>query len=112
MNVIWIVSDTVRRDAIGAYGLRKMHTPAIDSLAAKGTLFDRHYIAAFPTMPARADFMTGRWTMSFMGWEPLPKGEGKSRNKGPWRVPSDRGSPFRGLSETGGLAPALFLCSG
>ena len=24
-------------------------------------------------MPARADHMTGRWTMSFMGWEPLPQ---------------------------------------
>jgi len=24
-------------------------------------------------MPARADYLTGRWTGSFMGWEPLPK---------------------------------------
>lgn len=75
MNVIWIVSDTVRCDALGAYGNGVIRTPAIDTLAAKGTRFDRHYIAAFPTMPARADFMTGRWTMSFMGWEPLPKNE-------------------------------------
>jgi arylsulfatase A-like enzyme len=75
MNVIWIVADTVRRDAVGAYGNKRMHTPALDALAAKSVRFDRHYVAAFPTMPARADFMTGRWTMSFMGWEPLPKGE-------------------------------------
>jgi arylsulfatase A-like enzyme len=26
-------------------------------------------------MPARADFLTGRWTMSFMQWEPLPRNE-------------------------------------
>ena len=25
-------------------------------------------------MPTRADHQTGRWTMSFMGWEPLPSG--------------------------------------
>ncbi len=75
MNVIWIVSDTVRRDAVGAYGNEKMYTPALNTLASKSVRFNRHYVAAFPTMPARADFMTGRWTMSFIGWEPLPKSE-------------------------------------
>jgi len=35
--------------------------------------FDRHYIASFPTMPARADYFTGRWTGSFMDWESLPR---------------------------------------
>jgi len=75
MNVIWIVADTVRRDAVGAYGNEKMHTPSLDALATKSVRFNRHYIASFPTMPARADFMTGRWTMSFMQWEPLPKDE-------------------------------------
>ena len=73
MNVIWIVSDTFRQDHVGAYGKRPdIITPSLDSLAAKSVRFDRHYASAFPTMPARADFATGRWTMSFMGWEPLP----------------------------------------
>lgn len=71
MNVIWIVADTFRKDHLGAYGHPYIKTPALDSLASKGTRFDRHYIAAFPTMPTRADHMTGRWTMSFMRWEPL-----------------------------------------
>ncbi len=75
MNVIWIVADTVRTDAVAAYGNKKIHTPALDALAARGVRFDRHYIASFPTMPARADFMTGRWTMSYMQWEPLPHDE-------------------------------------
>jgi len=73
MNVIWVVSDTLRRDAVGAYGNDKMHTPSMDAFAAKSVRFDRHYIAAFPTMPTRADYLTGRWTMSFMQWEPLPR---------------------------------------
>ncbi len=74
MNVIWIVSDTVRRKDVGVYGNKKMRTPSIDALAAKSMRFDRHYAASFPTMPARADFMTGRWTLSFMQWTPIPPG--------------------------------------
>ncbi len=75
MNVIWIVSDTLRRNDIGAYGNRQIHTPSIDALAAKSVRFNRHYAASFPTMPTRADFMTGRWTLSFMQWTPIPPGE-------------------------------------
>ena len=74
MNVIWIVTDTLRRDHIGAYGNPVVRTPALDELAARSVRFDRHYASGFPTMPARADYATGRWTISFMGWEPLPKG--------------------------------------
>ena len=73
MNVIWITADTVRQDHVGAYGNKVIHTPALDALAAKSVRFDRYYAAAFPTMPARADHHTGRWTMSFMGWGPLPE---------------------------------------
>ena len=74
MNVIWIVSDTFRRDHVGAYGNQWIHTPSIDALAASSVRFDSHYSAGFPTMPTRADHQTGRWTMSFMGWQPLPAG--------------------------------------
>ena len=74
MNVIWVVSDTFRRDHVGAYGNRWIHTPSIDALAAGAVRFDSHYSAGFPTMPTRADHQTGRWTMSFMGWQPLPTG--------------------------------------
>ena len=76
MNVIWIVADTFRRDHLGAYGVDFIHTPALDYLASRSVRFDRHYAAAFPTMPTRADHFTGRWTMSFMGWEPFADGVG------------------------------------
>lgn len=75
MSVIWMIADTLRRDHIGAYGNKIIHTPSLDALAAKSVRFDRYYAASFPTMPARADYMTGRWTVAFMQWEPLPKGE-------------------------------------
>ena len=74
MNVIWIVSDTFRRDHVGAYGNPHIRTPSLDRLAAESVRFDAHYSAGFPTMPTRADHQTGRWTMSFMGWQPLPAG--------------------------------------
>lgn len=75
MNVIWIIADSVRRGDIGVYGNKSVHTPSIDDLAAKSSRFDRHYAASFPTMPTRADFMTGRWTLSFMQWTPIPQEE-------------------------------------
>ncbi len=71
MNVIWIVTDTFRRDHLGAYGNDYIHTPTLDALAASSVRFDTHYATAFPTMSTRADHFTGRWTMSFMGWQPF-----------------------------------------
>ena len=75
MNVIWIVADTFRQDHVGVYGkMPGIHTPSLDALAGRGVRFDRHYAGGFPTMPTRADHATGRWTASFMTWEPLPDG--------------------------------------
>ena len=45
MNVIWIVADTFRRDHLGAYGNKLIHTPGLDDLATKSVRFDRHYAA-------------------------------------------------------------------
>jgi len=75
MNVIWIVSDTFRRDHLGCYGNNVIRTPSLDALAEKSVRFERYYAADFPTMPTRADHLTGRWTGCFMKWEPLPADE-------------------------------------
>jgi arylsulfatase A-like enzyme len=72
MNLIWIISDTLRIKDVGFYGNKKIQTPAMDALGAKSVAFNRHYIASFPTMPTRADFFTGRWTGTFLEWGPLP----------------------------------------
>jgi len=74
MNVIWIISDTLRCDHLGCYGNPDIHTPSLDTLAERSVRFGRHYIASFPTMPTRADYYTGRWTGTFFpGWAPLPR---------------------------------------
>jgi arylsulfatase A-like enzyme len=74
MNLIWIISDTLRLKDVGYYGNKKIKTPTIDALGAKSVGFNKHYCASFPTMPARADFFTGRWTGCFMEWGPLLPG--------------------------------------
>ena len=71
-NIIVIVSDTFRRDHLGAYGNEWIRTPALDRLAQRAMVFDGHHIGSFPTMPARADLLTGRLSLSFMTWAPLP----------------------------------------
>jgi arylsulfatase A-like enzyme len=67
-----IVSDTFRRDHLGAYGNAAIRTPYLDSFARSAVMFDHHVISSFPTMPARADILTGTFSYTHMGWEPLP----------------------------------------
>lgn len=71
-NIVFVVSDTFRRDHVGAYGNAAIRTPNLDRLAGEAVVFDKHLVSSFPTMPARADFLTGRLAYTFMGWEPLP----------------------------------------
>jgi arylsulfatase A-like enzyme len=72
-NLVLVVSDTFRRDHLGAYGNEAIRTPNLDRLASQAAVFDYHLAASFPTMPARADLLSGRFSFAFMGWEPLPR---------------------------------------
>ena len=71
-NVVVIVSDTFRSDHLGAYGNQSIKTPNLDAFARSSVVFDQHRVSSFPTMPARADILTGTFAYTFMGWEPLP----------------------------------------
>jgi arylsulfatase A-like enzyme len=71
-NFVIIVSDTFRRDHSGAYGNPSIRTPYLDEFARSSVVFDHHLLSSFPTMPARADLLTGTFSYTFMGWEPLP----------------------------------------
>ncbi|MGQ9731562.1 MAG: sulfatase [Candidatus Zipacnadales bacterium] len=59
MRVILVNADTFRRDHLGAYGNKWIRTPNLDTLAAESTLFERHYIGSFPTVPNRRDTFLG-----------------------------------------------------
>jgi arylsulfatase A-like enzyme len=38
-------------------------------------VFERCYASSFPTMPARADLLTGKYAFTSLGWAPLPPEE-------------------------------------
>lgn len=71
MNVILIISDTLRRDFLGCYGNAWIHTPYIDRFARDAIRFDRAYCSSYGTVLCRNDIMTGRWTCTYKQWGPL-----------------------------------------
>ena len=58
-NVLFVITDQQRADHVGFGGNRVLETPAIDRIAAAGTVFDRAYVANPICMPNRT-------------WTPLP----------------------------------------
>ena len=59
-NFLFVVTDQHRADHLGCYGNQIVKTPNIDGIAAKGTSWDRFYVANPICMPNRASIMTGR----------------------------------------------------
>ena len=63
-NILFIMCDQLRFDYLSCYGHLKLHTPNIDSLAARGVRFDNAYCQAPLCGPSRASFYTGRYISS------------------------------------------------
>ena len=59
-NYLFIVTDQLRADHLGCYDNSVVKTPNIDSLAARGTRFDRFYVANPICMCNRASILTSR----------------------------------------------------
>ncbi|MDE0636033.1 MAG: sulfatase-like hydrolase/transferase [Candidatus Poribacteria bacterium] len=57
-NVLFIMVDDLR-PMLGCYGHAEMHTPNIDSLAQRGTLFNRAYCQYPLCSPSRTSMITG-----------------------------------------------------
>lgn len=59
-NVIWIIADQLRAQALSAAYDPNVRTPNIDNLALNGVVFD-HAVSSFPICcPFRATLLTGR----------------------------------------------------
>jgi arylsulfatase len=63
-NVLLIMTDQHRKDAIGAYGNRVIRTPHLDALAAGGVRFENCWVQHAACMPSRACIFTGRYPMA------------------------------------------------
>ncbi len=58
-NLLLITLDTTRADHLGCYGYTNALTPALDSLAKNGVLFEQAYTPAPITLPAHTTMLTG-----------------------------------------------------
>ncbi len=63
-NFILFVTDQHRADYLGCMGHPVLQTPNIDAMAAKGTVWDRFYVASPVCMPNRSSLMTCRMPSS------------------------------------------------
>ncbi|MGH3094505.1 MAG: sulfatase-like hydrolase/transferase [Streptosporangiales bacterium] len=58
-NILFVMTDQHRVDTLGCYGNPHVRTPALDGLAADGTVFDNCFTPSAICTPARASLLTG-----------------------------------------------------
>jgi arylsulfatase A-like enzyme len=63
-NIVLIMADQLRRDAVGAYGSTGARTPNLDRFADGAVAFDRYYCTTPLCVPARCTIDTGRYSHS------------------------------------------------
>ncbi|MFS0726662.1 sulfatase [Paenibacillus sp. 1P07SE] len=61
LNLLLIITDQHRADAMGAYGNKDILTPNLDRLAASGVRYERAYAESPECCPARAMIFSGKW---------------------------------------------------
>ncbi|WP_105614191.1 sulfatase-like hydrolase/transferase [Vallitalea okinawensis] len=67
-QVVFIMTDTQRKDMLGCYGNPDMKTPALDALASKGMRFEKAYTCQPVCGPARSALFTGTYPHSNGSW--------------------------------------------
>jgi arylsulfatase A-like enzyme len=60
-NLIFLLGDDHRWDALGCMGNPRIHTPNIDSLARSGVTFRNHFVTTAICVTSRASIFTGQW---------------------------------------------------
>ncbi len=68
MRTIVILMDTLNRRHLEIYGNKRVKTPNITRLASRSTVFNNHWTASAPCMPARHDILTGRIEFLERNW--------------------------------------------
>ena len=60
-NVLLVTVDTLRWDALGAWGQPRATSPVIDRLAASGVRFETAHAHNTVTLPSHANILSGRY---------------------------------------------------
>jgi arylsulfatase A-like enzyme len=68
-----IVVDTFRREHLEAYADPSSRMPCLNEFARSTAISGHHVLSSFPTVPAGADVLTGRFAYTHRGWESLPR---------------------------------------
>lgn len=58
-NILFVLCDDLRPDALGCYGSKHVRTPNIDALAARGVRFQNAFCTTSLCSPSRASILTG-----------------------------------------------------
>ena len=61
-NIIFIMTDDQRQDAMSAYGNRILRTPQMDRIGAEGVRFTEAFVTNSLCAPSRASFLTGLYS--------------------------------------------------
>ncbi len=81
-NLLVIMDDEHRADALGCAGHPIVQTPNIDRLAARGTRFENAYTNSPICVPARAALATGRYPHQTGYWDNCLAYDGRIRSWG------------------------------
>ena len=79
-NLLSIISDEHRRDALGCYGHPLVKTPNLDQLAANGVRFTKAYTPCPMCVPTRAALHTGQWVHQIGTWSSAEPYEGQAQS--------------------------------
>lgn len=60
-NIVFILADDLRFDALGCMGNKVVQTPNIDKLAKQGVLFRNAFVTTSICAVSRASILTGQW---------------------------------------------------
>ena len=67
-NILWVMCDQLRWDALGCTGSGYVHTPHLDELARRGVLLRNAYCASPVCSPARASWLSGLYPHATGQW--------------------------------------------
>jgi arylsulfatase A-like enzyme len=61
LNIVFLLADDLRWDALGCTGNRLARTPNLDALAAEGVLFRNHFVTTSICCVSRASILSGQY---------------------------------------------------